>query len=275
MAAAIWSCAPGAVLQQPAAAFFRFCDNHGLLRLRDRPDWRTVTGGARAYVAKLAAAFTGTIRTGAGIAALHRQGGGVSLRLHNGETATHDHAVLACHGNQALAMLHDADAAERRVLAAFRTAPNRAILHADPALMPKRRAVWSSWNYLAQTGDAFAPPCVTYWMNRLQSLPGPGLFVTLNPCTPPAPHLVHAVQDFEHPVFDAASLQAQRDIWSLQGVRKIWFCGAYLGAGFHEDGLQAGLAVAEQLGGVRRPWHVAGQSSRLYLPQPAITAQAA
>jgi predicted NAD/FAD-binding protein len=275
MAAAIWSCAPGAVLQQPAAAFFRFCDNHGLLRLRGRPDWRTVTGGAGTYVAKLAAALTGTIRISAAVTSLHRDSNGISLRLANGETIRHGHAVLACHGDQALAMLQDADDSERRVLSAFRTAPNRAILHADPTLMPKRRRVWSSWNYLARTGEAFAPPCVTYWMNRLQSLPGPDLFVTLNPRAEPAPHLIHAIQDFDHPIFDAATLQAQRDIWHLQGTRKLWFCGAYLGAGFHEDGLQAGLAVAERLGHVRRPWNVPGESSRLYLPDNLEMARAA
>ena len=266
MAAAIWSCAPGAVLEQPAAAFFRFCDNHGLLRLKDRPEWRTVTGGARAYVEKLAAAFTGIIRTAAPIASVDRDAAGVTLTLSDGSTARHDHVVIASHGDQALAMLADADAAERATLSAFRTAPNRAILHSDPTLMPKRRGVWSSWNYLAQkAGDPFAPPCVTYWMNRLQSLPGPNLFVTLNPRREPAANLIHATQLFAHPIFDAASLKAQRDIWRLQGARRTWFCGAYLGAGFHEDGLQAGLAVAEQLGAVRRPWNVAGESSRLYL----------
>jgi predicted NAD/FAD-binding protein len=275
MAAAIWSCAPGAVLQQPAAAFFRFCDNHGLLRLKDRPDWRTVTGGARAYVAKIIADFSGTIRTACPVAGLRRVAPGVELRLADGGTATHDHVVIASHGDQALAMLDDADAAERRIVGAFRTVANRAVLHADPALMPKRRRAWSSWNYLAQPGSDAAPPCVTYWMNRLQNLPGRNVFVTLNPRREPAPGSVFAVQDFAHPVFDAASLAAQRAIWALQGTRRLWFCGAYLGAGFHEDGLQAGLAVAEQLGGVRRPWSVADESGRLALPPVPLMAAAA
>ncbi len=266
MAAAIWSCAPGAVLQQPARAFFRFCDNHGLLRLKDRPDWRTVTGGARAYVAKLSADFAHGIRRDCRVVAVRRDAQGATLHLAQGETARHDHVVLATHGDQAAALLADADAAERAVLGAFRTTRNRAVLHGDAALMPKRRGVWSSWNYLASQGDDMAPPCVTYWMNRLQTLPGPNLFVTLNPRRAPAPGLTHAWQDFAHPVFDAASLQAQRDIWRLQGQRRTWFCGAYLGAGFHEDGVQAGLAVAERLGGVRRPWTVPEESGRLHLP---------
>jgi predicted NAD/FAD-binding protein len=275
MAAAIWSCAPGAVLDQPAASFFRFCDTHGLLRLKDRPEWRTVDCGSRAYVARIAADFTGDVRLAAPVRAVRRDPAGVTLHLAGNETARHDQVVIASHGDQALAMLADADPAERATLSAFRTVANRAVLHGDTALMPKRRGVWSSWNYLAPQQDAFAPPCVTYWMNRLQSLPGPPLFVTLNPYRAPAPGSVHATQDFEHPVFDAASRTAQRDIWHVQGARRTWFCGAYLGAGFHEDGVQAGLAVAERLGGVRRPWQVADDSGRLSLPDELAYADAA
>ncbi len=266
MAAAIWSCAPGAVLRQPAASFFRFCDNHGLLRLKDRPDWRTVTGGAREYVTRLSAGFADRIHTNRAAALVTRDETGVTITFRDGSAATHDHIVLATHGDQALGLLADASIAERRTLGAFRTVHNDAILHGDHALMPKRRGVWSSWNYLAAGTDSAAPPCVTYWMNRLQTLPGPDLFVTLNPHREPAPGLVYHRRSFAHPVFDTASLQAQRDIWSLQGTNRTWFCGAYLGAGFHEDGIQAGLAVAETLGHVRRPWRVADESGRLCLP---------
>jgi predicted NAD/FAD-binding protein len=275
MAAAIWSCAPGAALQQPANAFFRFCENHGLLRLRDRPDWRTVTGGAREYVAKLTAGFADRIRVDCPVEAVRREGGRVVVRLADGEVAVHDQVVIATHGDQARALLADADVAERAVLDAFRCTPNLAVLHGDASLMPKRRAAWSSWNYLARTGADFAPPCVTYWMNRLQSIPGLDLFVTLNPVRMPEPGLIYAQRQFEHPVFDAASLRAQREIWHLQGARRTWFCGAYLGAGFHEDGVQAGLAVAEMLGGVRRPWTVAEESGRLSLPVVAPVLAAA
>jgi predicted NAD/FAD-binding protein len=274
MAAAIWSCAPGTILQQPATSFFRFCDNHGLLRLKDRPDWRTVTGGARAYVARLTAGFANHIRVNAAITSIERGPGHARLRLQDGTIALHDHVVIATHGDQAAALLADANPAERATLGAFRTVPNLAILHGDETLMPRRRGAWSSWNYLASRKDQFAPPCVTYWMNRLQSLPGPDLFVTLNPSREPAPGLTYARRHFEHPLFDAASLKAQRDIWHLQGTRRTWFCGAYLGAGFHEDGVQAGLAVAEALGGVRRPWSVPKESGRLTLPE-AAWAQAA
>jgi uncharacterized protein len=268
MAAAIWSCAPGAVLRQPAASFFRFCDNHGLLRLKDRPDWRTVTGGAREYVARLTANFADRIHVNRAAAAITRHQTGATIKFQDGTAATHDQIVLATHGDQALALLADATNAERETLSAFRTVPNEAILHGDHTLMPKRRAVWSSWNYLAANKDSAAPPCVTYWMNRLQNLPGPELFVTLNPHREPASGLIYHRRHFEHPMFDVASFKAQRDIWSLQGANRTWFCGAYLGSGFHEDGIQAGLAVAESLGAVRRPWEVVNESGRLSMPQP-------
>jgi len=273
MAAAIWSCAPGAVLDQPAAAFFRFCDNHGLLRLKNRPEWRTVTGGAREYVTRLTQEFGGELRLSAPVAAIRRNANAVDIQLASGETRTHAHVVIATHGDQALKLLDDADDAERATLGAFRCAPNRAVLHSDAALMPKRRAVWSSWNYLAEQGGSAAPPCVSYWMNRLQNLPGPDLFVTLNPRR--EPDRILAERAFEHPIFDSLSLRAQRDIWALQGSRRTWYCGAHLGNGFHEDGLQAGLAVAERLGGVRRPWTVAAESGRIYLPALRHLAEAA
>ena len=269
MAAAIWSCPAGMVRDQPAAAFLRFCDNHGLLRLTNRPDWRTVTGGARAYIAPLTATYADRIQTGREVLNVERHADHVVVADSTGECRRFDHAVIAAHGDEALAMLHDADDAEHRVLGAFHCSANRAVLHSDAALMPRRRAAWSSWNFLAPSNANEDPPCVTYWMNRLQNLPDQDLFVTLNPRREPAPDLVHATQDFTHPIFDTATLQAQKKIWSLQGQRRTWFCGAWLGAGFHEDGLQAGLAVAEALGGVRRPWQVARESARIFLPEAA------
>ncbi len=147
---------------------------------------------------------------------------------------------------------------------------NETILHGDAALMPKRRGVWSSWNYLSQGSDAAL--CVTYWMNRLQGLsPETPLFVTLNATTAPRDELVYRRFVYEHPIFDLGAINAQRELWSLQGRRRTWFCGAYFGSGFHEDGLQAGLAVAEQLGGVRRPWSVENDSGRIHVgPAPQL-----
>ncbi len=274
MAAAIWSSSPDAVLNYPAAAFFRFCDNHGLLRLHDRPDWRTVGGGSQAYVARLAADFLGEVRLDCGIASVARGPDGVTLRDAAGRMYHHDDVVIATHAHQALAMLDDADAQERALLGAFGRTRNIAVLHTDPSFMPHRRAVWASWNFVGARAGGSAPG-VTYWMNNLQSLQGqPDVFVTLNPPRPPAPGTILHSQTYEHPLFDVGAMAAQRRLWPMQGVRRTWFCGAWFGAGFHEDGLQAGLAVAETLGGVRRPWSVAGESARIHLRPSASRAQA-
>jgi predicted NAD/FAD-binding protein len=262
MAAAIWSAPAAAMLDYPAAAFIRFQLNHGLLQLRGRPAWRTVVGGSAAYVERLTPSFADRMRLGCAIVAIRRDDRGVEVTDRAGEARRFDHVVLACHADQALAMLRDASPQERRLLGAFRYSRNLAALHSDPTLMPKRRAVWSSWNCMSHAGGQ--PPTVTYWMNRLQGLPAAtSMFVTLNPPRPPrAGTLIHS-EIYEHPLFDANALAAQRRLWSLQGVRSTWFCGAYFGAGFHEDGLQAGLAVAETLGGVRRPWSVPEESGRI------------
>ena len=173
--------------------------------------------------------------------------------------------VLATHADTALAMLDQPTATERQVLGAFRYGRNRAVLHRDATLMPRRRKVWSSWNFLGRAGGDADALCVTYWMNRLQTLPGDtDYFVTLNPTR--APRDVAYETTYEHPIFDLGALAAKRKLWSLQGHGNVWYCGAHFGAGFHEDGLQAGLAVAEALGRVRRPWQVAAESARIVLP---------
>jgi predicted NAD/FAD-binding protein len=267
MAGAIWSAAPATLLDFPAATFIRFFDNHGLLQFRGRPQWRTVVGGSRSYVEKLTATFADRIRLRCGIANMVRQGGRVTIRDERGGSDVFDHVVIAAHADEALAMLDDASDAERELLGSFRYTRNRAVLHSDPAFMPRRRAAWASWNHIG-AGDA-APGTVTYWMNRLQPLGDAApLFVTLNPGRAPAGTLASDVYD--HPVFDAEAVAAQRRLWSLQGQQNTWFAGAYFGAGFHEDGLQAGLAVAEQLGGVRRPWSVPAESGRIFVSADGV-----
>jgi predicted NAD/FAD-binding protein len=265
MAAAIWSAPATAMRDYPAAAFISFCENHGLLKVADRPIWRTVTGGSRHTVNALALGLSGPILLGRRVLGVLRDPEGVTIRDSLGGTARFDQVVLATHGDQARAIIEDPSGAETAVLGAFHTSRNLAVLHTDAALMPKRRGVWSSWNYLGQSAQAHAAPCVTYWMNRLQGFPGQDLFLTLNPHVDPAPGTILHRQHYEHPMFDAAAITAQRALWSLQGVRRTWFCGAHFGAGFHEDGLQAGLAVAEALGGVRRPWSVPAESGRIHL----------
>ncbi len=168
-------------------------------------------------------------------------------------------------------MLADPSSEERQCSALFGYTENLAVLHADPACMPRRRRAWASWNYISRQAGASKSLSVTYWINRLQSLPGRPLFVTLNPDKEPRADLVIRCETYHHPRFDAAAMVAQRQLWSLQGDRNTWFCGAYFGAGFHEDGLQAGLAVAEALGGAKRPWSVVGESDRIFLSPAAET----
>jgi predicted NAD/FAD-binding protein len=265
MAAAIWSSPAGTIRDYPAAAFIRFCQTHGLLQLTNRPIWRTVTGGSRAYVERLVQSFRGEIRVGLPVRAVTRDDDGVTVHDQNGGARLFDNVVIATHGDQALAMLKNPTPHEYALLSAFRTFPNRAVLHRDSSLMPRRRAVWSSWNFLGTRVGASQAPCVTYWMNRLQNLPGPDLFVTLNPPREPAPGCLLSEQAFDHPVFDAGAIAAQRRMWDIQGERGVFFCGAHFGSGFHEDGLQAGLATAEMFPGVRRPWHVPMESGRIYV----------
>jgi predicted NAD/FAD-binding protein len=275
MASAIWSAAPDEMLSYPAAAFIRFHDNHGLLQLRQRPAWETVVGGSRNYVERLAVSFADRIRLDAGVRAVRRFDGRIIITDLRGRSEAFDHVVMASHAHQTLAMLTDPSPREENLLGSFRYSRNLAVLHTDDSFMPKRRAVWSSWNYIGSRDNTGNRVCVTYWMNRLQNIESERpLFVTLNPPRPPhAGTLLHS-EAYDHPIFDAKAMAAQRRLWLLQGERNTWFCGAYFGAGFHEDGLQAGLAVAEQLGGVRRPWQVPNESGRIVLTAKSTEAAA-
>jgi predicted NAD/FAD-binding protein len=266
MAAAIWSTPAGQIGEYPVASFVRFCENHHLLDLGERPLWRTVRGGSIEYVKRILADFKGELIQNTAITSVDRTAQGVMLSTAQGQThGLFDQVVIATHANQALRMLAQPTSEEQRLLGAFDYSKNTAYLHTDAALMPKRRKVWSSWNYLS-TGQADDALCVTYWMNKLQHLPQDRpLFVTLNPPQPPAPDKTLKRIEYEHPIFDLEAMQAQQSLWSLQGQNRTWYCGAHFGSGFHEDGLQAGLAVAEQLGGVRRPWTVDNESGRIFV----------
>ncbi len=268
MAAAIWSTPSMEVGAYPAASFVKFCCNHGLLEIWDRPKWRTVKGGSREYVARMTVGFADRIRLSTPVRTVRRLGGDIEIRDALGGRQLFDHVVVATHADQALRMLADATDDERRILGGFRYSRNVAVLHRDAALMPRRRAAWSSWNYSADTRtlskEGQTQPSITYWMNRLQPLGGaPPTFVTLNPNRAPREDTIISTYIYEHPVFDLATDRAQQEIWSLQGAQNTWFCGAHFGSGFHEDGIQAGLAVAEDLAGIRRPWQVGQESARI------------
>lgn len=267
MAAAVWSTPPEDMREYPAVAFIRFCETHGLLRLSGRPQWRTVVNGSREYVRRLTRSFADRIEVGAGVKSIRRSRDGVVIRDSRDVSWRFDHVVVAAHADDALAMLSDPSAEERSLLGAFSYQKNLAILHQDHRLMPNRPQVWSSWNYLGRSRAGRSDVCVTYWMNRLQSIdPRVPLFVTLNPFHMPQDHTVIQSFDYDHPVFDTAAIRAQDALWDIQGSANTWFCGSYFGAGFHEDALQSGLAVAEALGGVRRPWQVRDGESRIPLP---------
>lgn len=269
MAAAIWSCPTDQMLAFPARSFVQFFRNHGLLELKDRPRWHTVVGGSRTYVDRILKQFGGTLHKDSKVTAIQRFNDGVLVDSHGGRREVFDHVIIGAHADQALAMLTDASAQERQILGAFRYQPNRAVLHRDPALMPKRHRAWAAWNYLAANTDKADRVSVTYWMNKLQGIdPLHPFFVTLNPLRDPAPDLTIAEFLYEHPVFDQGAIAAQGEISRIQGQRRVWFCGAYMGYGFHEDGLSAGLAVAEAFG-AKRPWVVrdASPAGRHATPQ--------
>lgn len=258
MGSAIWSMPPGDILAFPAAAFLAFFANHRLLRL-DRPTWRTVTGGSRAYVRRMTAPFAERLRLGAPVTRVSREAAGVRVTTADHGSALYDDVVLACHCDQALALLGDATPDERAALGAIRYRDNVAWLHRDTSLMPRSRSAWAAWNVVKHDRDRV---CVTYWMNALQGLdPARPLFVSLNPPRPPRDGTAFARNDYAHPLFDQAAIAAQAALAGIQGRDRVWFCGAWTKYGFHEDGLHSGLAVAEALGAIA-PWRVAPRAFR-------------
>ncbi len=253
MIGCIWSCPTDQMLRFPVATMIRFCHNHGLIQVTDRPQWHTVRGGARHYVDKMLPRIPDA-RLGTPVRRVRRVPpdsalAGVWVATDAGEERFDD-VVLACHSDQSLALLADATAAERECLAAIRYHPNRAVLHTDASVMPQRRKAWAAWNYerAAQAGTEQAAVCLHYWLNRLQPLPWrTPVVVSLNPARPPDPRQVIASFDYSHPVFDLAAIEAQRRLAEFQGNAHVWFCGAWTRYGFHEDGLTSGLAVADAL----------------------------
>lgn len=258
MGAAIWSMPPKSLVEFPAESFIAFFDNHRLLHW-NRPVWRTVTGGSRAYVAKLTASFRDRIRVGVGAAQIVRHDLGVTVTDVTGRSELYDQVVIAAHSDQALGLLGDATADERAILGAIGYRDNDVWLHRDPRLMPKRRAAWAAWNVLRGREDDGREITLTYWMNALQNIDQRRpLFVTLNPATPPREEFTFGRFSYAHPQYSAEAVAAQKRLGDIQGVNRTWFCGAWTGYGFHEDGLNSGLTVAETLGATV-PWRVSGR----------------
>ncbi len=254
MGAAIWSCPSETMRNYPARAFIQFMENHRLLDFTGRPQWRTVKGGSRSYVHKITEALGSRISTGADIQGLRREAGGVILSIKGEGDIWFDKVIMAAHANESLAMISDAHTEETEILSSFSFQPNEVILHSDSRLMPKARKAWAAWNYETLSAGQGTDVCVTYWMNRLQSIDdGFPLFVTLNPLQMPADHLIHQTLSYEHPVFDAKAIRAQQRLKRIQGRNNLYWCGAWTANGFHEDGLKSAVAAMKTLG-VNVPW---------------------
>ena len=254
MGAAIWSTPRAKMLDFPALAFVNFFENHRLI-YQERPEWRTVTGGSRNYLGKLLAPLGSRVRLGEAVTEARRAHGTVMLRLSSGRVETFDYAVFAGHSDQTLAILADASDDERAILSAIKFRPNHVVLHRDPALMPKRRAAWSAWNYLRSSRPGGeSEVTMTYWMNRLQGIDATKpLFVSLNPERQLKAGTMFGEWTYDHPQFDAAALAAQKRLALIQGRWNCHFAGAWTGYGFHEDGLRSGLEAAVSLG-ASIPW---------------------
>ena len=248
MAAAIWSSPAREILDFPLPTFVRFCHNHGLLAIDDRPQWRTVQGGGRVYVQRIVEQLA-DVRLGCPVQQVRRRGGGVEIDSPGRPGERFDGVVLACHSDQALALLADPSADERRLLGEVRYQPNRVVLHTDAALLPRRQRAWAAWNYLAADDpEGCRPVSVSYLINRLQPLPfRKPVIVTLNPAIEPDPRAVIDEFEYSHPLLDARAVGAQDAIARRQGRHATWYAGAWLGYGFHEDGLRSAHAAAASI----------------------------
>ncbi|MEM7214209.1 MAG: FAD-dependent oxidoreductase [Pseudomonadota bacterium] len=254
MTSAIWSTPTTKMMEFPAESLIRFMKNHSLIQ-KNRPVWRTVSGGSRNYVSALSKDTFANFKTGTGVKSAVRTANGIMICDENDVVERFDQVVMATHSDQTLTMLADANPLEQEILGGIKYTSNDVWLHQDVALMPKRRNAWASWNYMGtESVNDERDVSVTYWMNQLQNIRHDcPLFVTLNPIREPKTELTLDRFQYSHPLFDASAINAQARLHEIQGKNGIWFCGAWCGYGFHEDGLKSGLDVARQLGGAI-PW---------------------
>jgi predicted NAD/FAD-binding protein len=250
MAAAIWSTGTGPTADFPRDALLRFFHNHGLLQIKGQPQWRTVVGGSSTYIAAMTRGFAERVHLGRGIEKIERRSDEVILHFDDQTREGFDHVVIAAHADQALAMLAEPSDQERELLGAWRYSDNDTWLHTDTGLMPRRRAVWSSWNYLIEdAAQSQGDVSVSYYLNRLQRIDsGTQYIVTLNPPHSPEPGSVIRRMTYHHPIYDRASVATQPALPELNGKQRTHFCGAYFRNGFHEDGLVSAMRVAEDFG---------------------------
>ena len=257
MIGAIWSCSVEQMLEFPIQTMVRFCHNHGLLQIQNRPQWLTIKGGSREYVKRLVTALEkhGVAIKGECVLRVNtgHDGGPVEVISQAG-SAHFDEVIMACHSDQTLDLVHGIDQQSRNILASVPYQKNRAILHTDIRFLPDAKRCWAAWNYTAKSGaktNTKQHVSVNYLINRLQPLPAQlqatQIIVSLNPSEEPDPKFVHQEIHYSHPVFDMSAIQAQKELPLIQGTASIWYCGAWTGFGFHEDGLRSGELVAEAL----------------------------
>ncbi len=255
MGACIWSMPLSDMLDFPARSFIRFFDNHGLLTVNDQPQWYSVVGGSREYVARLTKDFKNNIRVNSQVRAVVRAGEKILVKDESGTEEIFDQVIFACHADQALLLIENPTADEKKILGSFRYQKNRMLLHSDLSFMPRNKKAWSSWVYLSENrDDKSSLVSLSYWMNNLQKLSTKmPIIVTLNPGREPDKKLLHDEYIFTHPIFDEAAVLAQQEISKIQGKDRLWFCGAYQRYGFHEDGLSSAFQMVEQMG-IKPEW---------------------
>lgn len=255
MGACIWSMPLSDMLNFPARSFIRFFDNHGLLTVNDQPQWYSVLGGSREYVARLTQNFKNNIRLNCAVKAVIRTEEKILIKDASGAEEKFDQVIFASHADQALRLLENPTADEKKILGSFRYQKNRMLLHSDVSFMPRNKKAWSSWVYLSEKrDDKSSVVSLSYWMNNLQKIATKmPIIVTLNPGREPDKNLLHDEYIFEHPIFDEAAVLAQQEITKIQGRDRIWFCGAYQRYGFHEDGLSSAFQMVEQMG-IKPEW---------------------
>jgi predicted NAD/FAD-binding protein len=251
LSGAIWSTPMQKIMDFPAHAMMQFFENHALLNYTGQHQWYTVEGGSIEYVRRLEAAMRARgveIRTGAPVQAVTRKAGSVQIKLRDQEWESFDEVVFATHSDDSLAMLADATPEERAALGAIRYQPNDVVLHRDPSVMPRRRRVWSSWNYVEDASGGSDRIDLTYWINSLQPVPmDDPHFVTLNTRREIRQELIYDQTVLRHPVYDLEALDGQERVREMNGTDGTWFCGAWMRHGFHEDGLNSAVEVVEAM----------------------------
>ncbi len=253
MASAIWSQPINNIMNFDAQSFIKFYESHGLLSFIKRPKWKTIKGGSKNYINKLLKEFRGDLILNTNISSISRQKN--RIKIVSQKEYTFDQVIFAIHPERVLNLLSDCSQDEISLLKKFKAEKNLCFIHSDERLMPKRKNAWSSWNYFSNKNHEMnSKVFVTYWLNKLQNIDRKhNIFLTLNPAKEPLPEKVFTKFEFSHPIYSIETVKAQPEIEKIQGNNNTWFCGAWNGFGFHEDGLRSGIKIAENFG-CKVPW---------------------